>query len=359
MTLLERLYAGLAPEISIDLGTANTPVHVRGHGIRFVEPTFVAVDTDSGKVVTVGEGAKQMIGRTPRSITVIRPLRNGVISNYRYTEALVGQLLSRATRSRPLVPPRVIVGIPDSATEVEKKAVREAAKGAGAGRVYFVSQAFAAAVGAGLPVREPRGSMIVIAVISLGGLVASRSLQIGGDHLDDTIAQHLRTTRGFLIGERTAESLKIGLGYYGRPRGRAPMRVMGQDARALRPGTLEVREEDVGAAMAEPLGQVIDVVRAVLEQTPPELVRDLASFGMVLAGGGAAIAGLAETMELITGIPVRVADRPMLCVALGAAEILHDTALFATLFPTPQSLIGRWWRSLRFGMRESSSSSSR
>ena len=137
------------------------------------------------------------------------------------------------------------------------------------------------------------------------------------------------------------------------------MRVMGQDARALRPGTLEVREEDVGAAMAEPLGQVIDVVRAVLEQTPPELVRDLASFGMVLAGGGAAIAGLAETMELITGIPVRVADRPMLCVALGAAEILHDTALFATLFPTPQSLIGRWWRSLRFGMRESSSSSSR
>ena len=367
MTLLERLYAGLAPEISIDLGTANTPVHVRGHGIRFVEPTFVAVDTDSGQVVTVGEGAKQMIGRTPRSITVIRPLRNGVISNYRYTEALVSQLLSRATRSRPLVPPRVIVGIPGSATEVEKKAVREAARGAGAGRVYFVSQALAAAVGAGLPVREPRGSMILdigggtteIAVISLGGLVASRSLQVGGDHLDDVIAQHLRTTRGFLIGERTAESLKIALGYYGRPRGRPPVRVMGQDARALRPGTLEVREEDVGAAMAEPLGQVIDVVRAVLEQTPPELVRDLAHNGMVLAGGGAAIAGLAETIELITGIPVRVADRPMLCVALGAAEILHDHALFAALFPTPQSLIGRWWRSLRFGMRESSSSSSR
>ena len=185
MMLFERIYAGLAPEISIDLGTANTPVHVRGYGVRFVEPTIVAVDTDSGKVVTVGEGAKQMLGRTPRSITVIRPLRNGVISNYRYTEALVSQLLGRATRSRPLVPPRVIVGVPGSATEVEKKAVREAARGAGAGRVYFVPQAIAAAVGAGLPVLQPSGSMIIdigggtteIAVISLGGMVAARSPQ--------------------------------------------------------------------------------------------------------------------------------------------------------------------------------------
>jgi rod shape-determining protein MreB and related proteins len=367
MMLFERLYAGIAPEISIDLGTANTPVHVRGHGIRFVEPTMVAIDTDSGEVVTVGEGAKQMLGRTPRSITVIRPLRNGVISNYRYTEALINQLIERAMRGRSLVPPRVIVGVPGSATEVEKKAVREAARGAGAGRVYFVPQAIASAVGAGLPIMEPRGSLIVdigggtteLAVISLGGMVAARSLKIGGDRIDDAIISYLRATRGFHIGERTAESLKIALGYYGRPKGRAPRKVMGQDARALRPGTLEVREEDVGAAMAEPLGQIVDVVRSILEQTPPELVRDLSENGIVLAGGGAGIAGLAETLQLITNIPVRIADRPMLCVALGAAEILHDRKLFAALFPTPQSLIGRWWRSLRFGMRESSSSSSR
>jgi rod shape-determining protein MreB and related proteins len=367
MMLFERLYAGLAPEISIDLGTANTPVHVHGYGVRFIEPTVVAVDTDSGEVVTVGEGAKQMVGRTPRSITVIRPLRNGVISNYRYTEALVSQLLGRAIRGRSLLPPRVIVGVPGSATEVEKKAVREAARGAGAGRVYFVPQAMAAAVGAGIKVLEPNGGMVVdigggtteLAVISLGGMVAARSLKLGGDHLDEAIISYLRTARGFHIGERTAESLKIALGYYGRPRGRATVRVMGQDARALRPGTLEVREEDVGAALAEPLGQVVDVVRSILEQTPPELVRDLAENGIVLTGGGAGIAGLAETIGLITGIPVRVADQPMLCVALGAAEILHDKTLFAALYPTPQSLIGRWWRSLRFGMRENSSSSSR
>jgi len=367
MILFERLYAGIAPEISIDLGTANTPVHVRGYGVRFTEPTVVAVDTDSGEVVTVGEGAKQMVGRTPRSITVIRPLRNGVVSNYRYTEALVSQFLGRAMRGRSLVPPRVIVGIPGLATEVEKKAVKEAAHGAGAGRVYFVPQALASAVGAGLPVLEPRGSMIVdigggtteLAVISLGGMVAARSLKLGGDHLDEAIISYIRATRGFHIGERTAESLKIALGYYGRPRGRAAVKVMGQDARALRPGTLEVREEDVGAAMAEPLGQIVDVVRSILEQTPPELVRDLSENGIVLAGGGAGIAGLAETLQLITSIPVRVAEQPMLCVALGAAEILHDRKLFAALFPTPQSLIGRWWRSLRFGMRENSSSSSR
>lgn len=365
--LFERLYASIAPEISIDLGTANTPVHVRGQGVRFTEPTVVAIDSNSGEILTVGEGAKQMLGRTPRAITVIRPMRNGVISNYRYTEALVSQFLQRALRGRPLIPPRVIVGVPGSATEVEKKAVREAAKGAGAGRVYFIPQALASAIGAGLPVLDALGSMIVdigggtteIAVISLGGIVASRSLKIGGDRLDEAIGAYIRSTRSFLIGERSAEALKIALGYYGRPGGRAPVKVVGQDLRHLRPGTLEVREEDVGAAMAEPLGQIVDVIRSVLEQTPPELVRDLSENGIVLAGGGAAISGLAETLQLITGIPVTKAQQPMLCVALGAAEVLRDRKLFSTLFPAPQSLIGRWWRLLRSGMRESSSFSSR
>jgi rod shape-determining protein MreB and related proteins len=365
--LFESLYARIAPEISIDLGTANTPVYVRGHGVRFVEPTVVAIDTTSGEVLTVGEGARQMMGKTPRNITVVRPLRNGVISNYKYTEALVRQLLDRALRGRPLIPPRVIVGVPGSATEVERKAVREAAIGAGAGRVYFVQQAIAAAVGAGLPLLAPRGSMIVdigggtteIAVLSLGGLVVSRSLKLGGNRLDEAIVAHVRNTRAMHIGERSAEQLKLALGYYGRPIGRAPMSIVGQDMRALRPGTFDVREEEIGAAIAEPLGEIVDAIRAVIEVTPPELVRDIADGGFVLAGGGAAIAGLADTLALVLSMPVRVADEPMLCVARGAAKILEDPRLFNALYPTPESLIGRWLRSIRFGMSESSSYSSR
>ncbi len=365
--LFERLYARIAPEVSLDLGTVNTPVYVRGHGVRFVEPTLVAIDTDSGAVVTIGEGARQMLGRTPRSITVVRPMRNGVVSDYRYAEVLIARLLERALRGKPLVPARVVVGVPGSATEVEKKAIREAARAAGAGRVYFVPQALAAAVGAGLPVLEARGSMIVdigggtteAAVLSLGGMVSARSLKVGGDQLDEAIIAHLRTTRNFHIGERTAESLKIELGYYGRPQGKPPVRVMGQDARQLLPGTIEVREEEVAAAIAEPLGMIVDAVRSLLEQTPPELVRDLGEHGIVIAGGGALIAGLAQTLADVTGIPVRTAEQPLLCVALGAAQVLREPRLFAALFPAPQSVFDRWWRSFRFGMRENSSSSSR
>jgi rod shape-determining protein MreB and related proteins len=364
--VLDSIYARFAPEISIDLGTANTPVHVRGHGVRFIEPTVVAVDTESGEVLTVGEGARQMMGKTPRTITVVRPLRNGVISNYKYTEALVRQLLDRALRGRSFIPPRVIVGVPGSATEIERKAVREAAIGAGAGRVYFVQQAIAAAIGAGLPIMEARGSMIVdigggtteVAVLSLGGLVVARSLKMGGNRLDEAIVSHMRT-RGAAIGERTAEQLKISLGYYGRPLGRAPQTVIGQDMRALRPGTFEVREEEIGATIAEPLGEIVDAIRSVVEATPPELVRDIADGGFVLAGGGAAIAGLAQTLSLVLTMPVRVADDPMLCVARGGARILEDPRLFNALYPTPQSPIGRWLRSIRFGMSESSSYSSR
>ena len=365
--VFDSLYARFAPEISIDLGTANTPVFVRGQGVRFVEPTVVAVDTTSGEVITVGEGARQMMGRTPRNITVIRPMRNGVISNYKYTEALVRQLMDRALRGRTIIPPRVIVGVPGSATDIERKAVREAAMGAGAGRVYFVPQAIAAAVGAGLPIMEARGSMIVdigggtteIAVLSLGGLVVSRSLKLGGNRLDEAIMAHLRATRGLVIGEPTAEMLKMGLGYYGRPLGRAPISIVGQNARELRPGTFQVREEEIGAAIAEPLGEIVDAIRAVLELTPPELVRDIAAGGFVLAGGGAAIAGLEQTLSLVLTMPVRIADEPMLCVARGAATILDDQRLFNALYPTPQSLIGRWLRSIRFGMSENSSYSSR
>lgn len=366
-SLLERLHARVAPAIGIDLGTANTPVYVRGHGVRFVEPTVVAYHVDTGEVITVGEGAKQMIGKTPRGIQVVRPMRNGVVSNFAYTEALLHQLMERALRGRPLIPPRVMVGVPGSATEVERKAVREALVGAGAGRVYFVPQAVAAAVGAGLDVLEPHGNMIVdvgggtteIAVLSLGGIVTARSLKLGGDRLDEAIAAYLRSSRGFLVGERTAETIKIALGYYGRPRGREPLVVPGQNLREMRPGTVEVREEDVGAAIAEPIGQIVDAVRAVLEQTPPELVRDIGDRGLVLAGGGASIAGLADTLGMVLAIPTRIADEPQLCVALGAGKILEDPRLFDALHPAPQSLIGRWWRFLRSGMRESSSYSSR
>src|ERR1700687_1085139 len=336
----ESLYARIAPEISIDLGTANTPVYVRGHGLRFVEPTVVAIDTESCEVLTVGEGARQMMGKTPRNITVLRPLRNGVISNYKYTEALVRALLDRALRGRSIIPPRVIIGVPGSATDIERKAGRAAAIGAGAGRVYSGQRAIAPAVGAGLPILEPRGNMIVdigggtteIAVLSLGGLVVSRSLKLGGHRLDEAIMAQMRATRGLIIGERTAEQLKMSLAYYGRPLGRAAVSAVGQDARALRPGTVQVREEEIGAAVAEPLGEIVDAIRAVIEITPPELVRDIAEGGFVLAGGGASIAGLAETLGLVLTMRVRVAEEPMLCVARGAAMILEDPRLF----PAPE-----------------------
>ncbi len=365
--LFESIYARIAPEVGIDLGTANTPVYVSGYGVRFVEPTMVAIDVDSSEIITIGEGAKQMLGKTPRNIAVVRPMRNGVVSNFKYTEALVRQLLARALRGRPIIPPRVLVGIPASATEVEKKAVREAAKGAGAGRVYFISQAVAAAVGAGLPILEPRGSMIVdigggtteIGVLCLGGIVVSRSLKIGGDRFDEVIAAYLRARYNFQIGERSAEALKISHSYYGRPAGRPRVKITGQDMRRLGPGTLEVGEEDVAAAIAEPLGQIVDSIRAVLEQTPPEVSRDIGESGLVLAGGGASIAGLSETLSRVLGIPVRVADNSMLCVALGAGEILRNRTLFNILFPASQSLIGRWWKSIRSGTRESSWYSSR
>jgi rod shape-determining protein MreB len=365
--LFDRLYAHFAPEVGVDLGTANTPVFVRGEGIRFSEPSMVAVDTDTGEIITVGEGARQMLGRTPRNITVVRPMRNGVVSNFTYTEALVRRLLERALRGRPLIPPRVMIGVPGSATIVEKKAVTQAALGAGAGRVYFVEQAMAAAVGAGLPVLEPNASGIAdigggtteIAIIALGGIVVGSSIKLGGDKLDEAITARLRSSRGFVIGERTAEQLKITLGYYGRPLGRKPVAVVGQYIRERRPGTLEVREEEIGAAIAEPLGEIVDAIRAVVERTPPELVRDLSERGFVLAGGGSQIAGLAETLGLVLRLPVRLADRPLSCVALGTGEILRDRVLFDTLFPASVSLIGRWWRFLRSGMKESSSFSSR
>jgi rod shape-determining protein MreB and related proteins len=363
----DRLYARYAPEVGVDLGTANTPVFVRGEGVRFSEPSMVAIDTDSGEIITVGEGAKQMLGRTPRNVTVVRPMRNGVVSNFTYTEALVRRLLERALRGRPLLPPRVMVGVPGSATVVEKKAVKEAALGAGAGRVYFVEQAMAAAVGAGLKVLEPNASGIAdigggtteVAVISLGGIVVGKSLKLGGDRLDDAIMAHIRATRGFIIGERSAEQLKIALAYYGRPLGRASVSTFGQNVRTRGPGTLEVREEEIGAAIAEPLGEIVDAIRGVVEQTPPELVRDLSERGLVIAGGGSQIAGLAETLSLVLRLPVRRAENPLLCVALGTGEILRDRRLFDTLFPASVSLIGRWWRFLRSGMKESSSYSSR
>lgn len=361
------LYSAIAPGVAVDLGTANTVVYLRGQGVRFSEPSYVAIDTTTDTIITVGEGAKQMVGRTPRHISVIRPMRNGVVSNFVYTEALVKQLLERAMRGRSLVPPIVIIGVPGSATAVERKAVREAALGAGAGRVHFVLQSVASAIGAGMKIGEPSASMIVeigagtteVAVLSLGGLVLSESLKMGGDRLDEAVTAYLRVRRGFLVGEQSAEALKISHGFVGRPLGKPPAKVVGQDVRGRRPGTIEVFEEEVGSALAEPVGHMLDAIRSIVEQTPPELVRDLFDRGIVLAGGGAALAGLADTLREQLHVPVRVAEQPALCVAKGAGAILEDRRLFYALFPKEPTLIGRWCQFVLSGMREGSSSPSR
>jgi len=332
MILFERLYAGIAPEISIDLGTANTPVHVRGYGVRFTEPTVVAIDTDTGEVVTVGEGAKQMVGRTPRAINVIRPMRNGVISNYRYTEALISQFGQRALRGRPLIPPRVIVGVPGSATEVEKKAVREAARGAGAGRVYFVPQALASAVGAGLPILDAVGSMIVdigggttdVAVISLAGIVYSRSVRVAGNEMDDAIIQYIKRKYNLLIGERTGEQVKMESGSAFPLDEEMTMEIKGRDLVEGVPKTLVVSDEEIREALSETVATIVEAVRVALERTPPELSADIMDKGIIMAGGGSMLKNLDRRLREETGLPVTLAEDPLACVALGTGQMLTD-----------------------------------
>ncbi|MFY9779251.1 MAG: rod shape-determining protein [Candidatus Baltobacteraceae bacterium] len=359
MRALETVRSTMSPDIGLDLGTANTVVYERGAGVTVSEPSVVAFNTLTDEIVAVGHAAKEMEGRVPDRIRVVRPLRRGTISDFRATHALVGTLVDRALATRPRLAPRLVASIPGCATDIECKAVEQAVRAAGARYTTYVPQAVAAAVGAGLDVTSLRAQMIVdigggtteIAIIAAAGVIRLSSIQTGGDFLDETVQQRLHAQH-FEIGRITAERLKIELGYAGRPPGRQPVVVNGMDVDAASPRSREVSEEMVGEALREGLERILRGVCSVLETTPPDVAADLIESGITLTGGGALIAGLAAEMGFRTNVPTTIAPDPLTCVARGAGEILGSPTLLERLRPHADRLT-RWYQSLRIGMRES------
>ncbi len=332
--MLGMLAGWLSYDLAIDLGTANTLVFVRGRGIVINEPSVVAVQKDGRgikKILAVGKEAKNMLGRTPGSITAVRPLKDGVIADFEITEAMLRYFISKAHNGRTMMKPRVIVCIPSGVTEVEKRAVRESAESAGAREVFLIEEPMAAAIGAGLPVTEPSGSMIVdigggtteVAVISLAGIVYSKSVRVGGDKMDEAIVAYMKRKYNLLIGERTAEEIKISIGtaYPEDPVQRR--HIKGRDLVAGIPKTIEVTSEEIREAISEPVNMIVDAVRVALEQTPPELAADIVDKGIVLAGGGAMIRNLDVLLREETGLPIMIADDPLSAVVLGSGKALE------------------------------------
>jgi len=317
--------------MGIDLGTANTLVHVRGRGVVLREPSVVALNKEQNKVCSVGEDAKRMVGRTPSHIVAIRPLKDGVIADYEITREMLVHFIRRVHRGARFAYPRVMVGIPSGITEVEKRAVIEAANSAGAREARTIEEPMAAAIGAALPVSEPTGSMIVdigggtteVAVISLGGIVTSRSLRVAGDEIDEAIIAHLRREHNMLIGERTAETIKIQIGS-AHPLGQElQTEIRGRDLVTGLPRSLIITSPEVRLAIREPVREIVETVKATLEQSPPELAADIMERGIMLAGGGALLRGLDELIYKETQITVHIADDPLSCVALGTGEAVE------------------------------------
>jgi rod shape-determining protein MreB len=320
-----------ARDMAVDLGTANTLVFVRGRGIVLSEPSVVAIDESTGEVYAVGLEAKRMLGRTPGSISAIRPLKDGVIADFDVTEQMLRHFIQSAHQHR-FGHPRVVVCVPSGVTGVEKRAVEEATLSAGARQAYLIEEPMAAAIGAGLPVGEPTGNMIVdigggtseVAVISLGGIVVSQSLRVGGDEMDEAIVNHLKREYKLLIGTQTAEEIKLEVGSASQLKEELQAEVRGRDMLTGLPKTLILSSEEVRHALEEPLGQIIDAIRSTLDKTPPELSADIMDRGIVLAGGGALLQGLDQRLRQETHMPVHVAESPLTCVAVGAGRSLEE-----------------------------------
>ena len=319
-------------DIGIDLGTANTLIYMRGKGIIIREPSVVAVDTRSNTVRSVGREAKDVIGRTPGSIVAVRPLKDGVIADFEVTTAMLQEFIKKAL-AKSFSKPRVIICIPSGVTAVERRAVKESAERAGAKKVAIIEEPMAAAIGAGLPVAEPRGSMVVdigggtseVAVISLGGIVASRSVRVAGDEFDRSIIDYLKKKYNLLIGERTAENIKLEIGSAYPLEEERTMDVKGRNLLNGLPENLTVTSEEVREALAEPLEIVIEAIKITLEKTPPELAADILDGGIMLTGGGALLSGLDIMIHNETGMPVHVAENPLDCVAQGTGMVLENS----------------------------------
>jgi rod shape-determining protein MreB and related proteins len=319
-------------DLAIDLGTANTCVFARGAGIVLNEPSIVAVNNVNDQIEAVGNDAKEMLGRTPGSITAIRPMRDGVIADFEAAEKMLGYFIKKAHGRRSFVRPRVVIGVPSEITQVERRAVKDSAYRAKASEVHLIEEAMAAAIGAGLPITEAAGNMIVdigggttdIAVISLAGIVYSKSVRIAGNAMDEAISQYVKREHDLLIGERTAERIKIELGSAFELPMRKEMEVKGRHVLEGKPTTITINDHQVREALAEPVRQMVQAVRDALERIPPELSADVCDRGIVLSGGGALLQRLDERLRHETGLPVQVAEDPLSAVVLGAGKMLSD-----------------------------------
>lgn len=330
--MLGKIFGFLSSDIGIDLGTANTLVYVKDQGIVLREPSVVAVRAGTNEVLAVGDDAKRMLGRTPGNIIAIRPLKDGVIADFEITEAMLRHFIRKVHTRKGMARPRVVIAVPSGITEVEKRAVIESAQHAGAREVFLIEEPMAAAIGVGLPVQDASGNMIIdigggtteVALISLSGIVYSKSVRVAGDELDEAIVQYMKRAYNLMIGERTAEEIKIRLGS-AYPLGKeSSMEVKGRDLVAGLPKTITITSQEIREAMLEPLNTIIDSVRVTLERCPPELSADLVDRGLMLAGGGALLRGLDKLLSEETGLPVHVAEDPLSAVAEGAGRVLDE-----------------------------------
>jgi len=328
----DNLLGLFSSDMGIDLGTATTLVYLKSEGIVLCEPSVVAIEAGTSNVLAVGEEAKRMLGRTPGNIVAIRPMRDGVIADFEIAESMLRYFIKKVHNSRRLVRPRMVVAVPSGITEVEKRAVKDSALHAGAREVYMLEEPVAASIGVGLPIQEPSGNMVIdigggtteMAVISLAGVVFSKSIRIGGDEMDDAIINYLKRTYNLMVGERTAEEIKIRIGSGYPMEEEMSMNVRGRDLVAGLPKMITITSEEVREALSEPIAQIVEAVRITLERTPPELSADLIEKGIILAGGGSLLRGLDKLISEETSLPVHLADDPLTAVALGTGKVLSE-----------------------------------
>lgn len=335
-----------AKDIGIDLGTANTLVHVKGKGIVVREPSVVAINSNTNEVLAVGDSAKEMIGRTPGNIVAIRPMKDGVIADFDVTQSMLKYFIKKAASFGALSKPRVVICVPSGVTEVEKRAVEEATLAAGAKEAYLIEEPMAAAIGANLPVDEPSGSMVVdigggtseVAVISLGGIVTSKSLRVAGDELDEAIVHYVKKEYNLMIGERTAEDIKTTIGAaYPKPKEES-MEIRGRDLITGLPRNISITSSEIVDALKEPVNAIVDSIKYTLEKTPPELASDIMDRGIMLTGGGALLSGLNTLIKQETGMPVSIAENPLDCVVMGSGKVLDEIETLKKVLIPPKKL---------------------
>jgi len=333
--ILDTILSWVSSDLAIDLGTANTLVFVKGKGIVLNEPSVVAIQKDTGKVLKVGKEAKIMVGRTPGNIMAIRPMKDGVIADFKYTEAMLRYFIQKVHNRKSLIRPRIIISVPSGVTQVERRAVRDSAQSAGAREVYLIEEPMAAAIGAGLPITEASGNMVIdigggttdIAIISLAGIVYSKSVRTGGNKMDEAIIQAIKKKYNLLVGERTAEEIKIEIGSAYPMNENKQIEVKGRDLVSGIPKTIVINEEEIRDALDEVVSQIVEGVKAALENTPPELSADIVDKGIVLAGGGALLRGLDILLREETSLPITIADDPLSTIVLGAGQVLNELEL--------------------------------